>query len=441
MDKIFVSYSRADLELVKGLVQELELLGHEAWFDQTLTGGQHWWDTILAEIRSCELFVCTLSADSMNSQACKLELGYALRLGKPVLPLLVSKNVTIDALPRYLSELQIVDYTLQDRFKALTLSLRNRPRAPALPQPLPEPPSVPLSYLSTMREKIESPAELDLTQQRTLVFDLRDDYRDGHSAKEICDLLNLLKKRTDLRAKVSKDIDDVLDEVARKQRPSSDIKLLPEPARPSEGVRDETPQGASKPIGPERPLENDHDARWTEGEEEETRQFQVEDAVEECKIIVERILHSGEGWTFEMDDANCFVVELDRSGKTPCLKATATLRDSLGGAKQKGLRALGWDIQTDSLIKGAIGSVALYATSGLATFALLSPSVRKMILTFGASRSWTVPKGKKDTAARAAAEFALAIQKMADVTTVVVKRKQPDSTAWSQPEMPARQEA
>ncbi|MFL5039863.1 MAG: toll/interleukin-1 receptor domain-containing protein, partial [Xanthobacteraceae bacterium] len=65
MAEVFISYSRADLDAVNVLVQDLEGLGYEPWFDQALTGGQRWWDNILSQIRNCEFFVSTLTPESL----------------------------------------------------------------------------------------------------------------------------------------------------------------------------------------------------------------------------------------------------------------------------------------------------------------------------------------------------------------------------------------
>jgi hypothetical protein len=48
MRKVFVSYSRNNLDVVTQLVEDLQAVGMSPWHDQTLTGGQRWWDNILA---------------------------------------------------------------------------------------------------------------------------------------------------------------------------------------------------------------------------------------------------------------------------------------------------------------------------------------------------------------------------------------------------------
>ena len=83
MRKVFVSYSRNNLDAVSQLVEDLQAVGINTWHDQTLTGGQRWWDNILASIRDCDIFIFALSPESWESEACRSELAYVVALGKP----------------------------------------------------------------------------------------------------------------------------------------------------------------------------------------------------------------------------------------------------------------------------------------------------------------------------------------------------------------------
>jgi hypothetical protein len=95
MRTVFVSYSRNNLEAVSQLVRDLQDVGFNAWHDQTLTGGQRWWDNILASIRDCDIFIFALSQESWESEACRSELEYVVALGKPILPVLVCDNIRL----------------------------------------------------------------------------------------------------------------------------------------------------------------------------------------------------------------------------------------------------------------------------------------------------------------------------------------------------------
>jgi len=64
MAKLFLSYGRENAAKVQALATDLADLDHEVWFDRELTGGQVWWDQILARVRACDVFVFALSPDS-----------------------------------------------------------------------------------------------------------------------------------------------------------------------------------------------------------------------------------------------------------------------------------------------------------------------------------------------------------------------------------------
>ena len=212
MKRVFVSYSRNNLDIVTQLIQDLQAVGINAWHDQTLTGGQRWWDNILSNIRDCEIFVFALSPESWDSEACRSELGYVVQLGKTILPVLVADGINLNLLPPPLNEIQVTDYRRRDKEAAFALvkSINTALAAPPLPDPLPPSPHVPVSYLSNLQERIDSSDALNSQDQITLLFELEQGLRDGRSPTEIRDLLLRLKRRDDLLAKVAIKIDAAL---------------------------------------------------------------------------------------------------------------------------------------------------------------------------------------------------------------------------------------
>jgi hypothetical protein len=162
MKRVFVSYSRRNLEVVTQLIQDLNAVGVNTWHDQTLTGGQRWWDNILSNIRDCDIFVFALSPQSLDSEACKSELAYVAKLGKPILPVMIAEGVNVNLLSHPLAEIQVTDCRGSDKKAVLALmkSIFATDAAPPLPDPLPEPPPVPMSYISNLSERIESPLPL-----------------------------------------------------------------------------------------------------------------------------------------------------------------------------------------------------------------------------------------------------------------------------------------
>ena len=217
MTNAFISYSRQSQAMVKTLAQDIEALGPSAWFDQEISGGRSWWEQILAEVRRCDVFIFALDSQSLNSTACKREYEYAAALGKPILPILMSDDVSTDLLPAALSQIQFIDYRVQDRQSGLRLAkaLNSIPPAAPLPDPLPDPPPVPLSYLASLSERVESTSTLNYEEQTLLLADLRRSMRDPATADDTRHLLEMLRRRRDFLAVFAEEVEEILRTGAR----------------------------------------------------------------------------------------------------------------------------------------------------------------------------------------------------------------------------------
>jgi hypothetical protein len=238
MSQVFVSYSRQSEPTARMLVGDLELLGHVVWFDQELSGGQSWWDAILERIRNCDVFVCLLDPNTLNSVACQREFGYAHELGKPVLPVLAAEGVSTNILPPELSVLQFIDYRKQDRNAAFLLAraLSATPKPKPLPSPLPIPPEVPLSYLGGLARRVEA-TNLSFEEQSILVVEFRRSLRDREAAEDTRVLLARLRKRRDLLATIAEEVDDLL----------GSVRQTPPASKPTEKA---TPQKVAEKLSP-----------------------------------------------------------------------------------------------------------------------------------------------------------------------------------------------
>jgi hypothetical protein len=207
----FISYSRQSQAMVKTLAQDIEALGPTVWFDQEISGGRSWWEQILAELRRCDVFIFALDSQALNSTACKREYEYAAALGKPILPILISDDVSPDLLPSALSQIQFIDYRVQDRQSGIRLAkaLNSIPPAPPLPDPLPDPPPVPVSYLASLTERVESPSTLSYEEQTLLLADLRRSLRDPATADDTRHLLDMLRQRRDFLAVFAEEVEEL----------------------------------------------------------------------------------------------------------------------------------------------------------------------------------------------------------------------------------------
>jgi TPR repeat protein len=228
MTTAFLSYARVNRESIPPLVQDLEALGLRVWCDNELTGGQVWWDRVLAEIRSCDCFVFALSPESLESVPCKCEYEYAASLHKSILPVLIAEGVFIDLLPGGLARIQHVDYRRQDReaMRGLSKAVRTLPAPARLPDPLPEPPAVPVSYLGNLKEQIEAPS-LSYDRQTGLLIELKQGLRNASDAQNIRGLLKQLRARRDLYASVAEEIDALLVKSVASRRTRTTVPHAP----------------------------------------------------------------------------------------------------------------------------------------------------------------------------------------------------------------------
>jgi TIR domain len=87
--KVFISYSRDDLEFADQLDASLELGGFETTIDRRgMSGGEDWKARLGALIRDADTVVFVLSPSSAQSDICVWEVGEAVQLGKRIIPVL-----------------------------------------------------------------------------------------------------------------------------------------------------------------------------------------------------------------------------------------------------------------------------------------------------------------------------------------------------------------
>ena len=228
MHRIFISYARDMLPVAKSIADDLALLDWEVWFDQELSGGQSWWDAILEQIRGADVALAVVSPESLDSQACKLELQYAQAVHRHVLPVMVSDEVDVTLLPSYLAQVQFVDRRTDSKQALLSLlrALTRLPQAPALPVPLPAPPLVPVSYLSNLKEEVEGVADLSRSAQWDLAGRLKTALRDPRHRPKAIKLVERMRLREDLLAAVAAELDEM-------QRSFASTAVAPPPPAPA----------------------------------------------------------------------------------------------------------------------------------------------------------------------------------------------------------------
>ncbi len=181
--RLFVSYARKDEGVVKTLVKDLRV-AHEVYFDQDNHKGTRWWDRILDELRACDAMVFVLSGASWQSKPCLAELAYARALHRPVLPVRIDVRIYFSAVVGF-AEIDTLEYATRDADSAFALSgalSKMEPRIP-LPDPLPDPPAIPLSPITPFAEQLGA-ATLSLQEQKAIVDGLKEYLEDEHYAEE-----------------------------------------------------------------------------------------------------------------------------------------------------------------------------------------------------------------------------------------------------------------
>lgn len=105
--KIFLSYSRADLDYIATLVDALREKGADIWFDKNIRTGEQWDNTLEEQIKAADVFLIVMSKTSVASNNVKDEMSYAKSLGKIISPILIEPC----EVPMRLARHQYVDFT------------------------------------------------------------------------------------------------------------------------------------------------------------------------------------------------------------------------------------------------------------------------------------------------------------------------------------------
>jgi hypothetical protein len=89
MTRVFLSYSRKDLEFVERLARDLQAAGLEVWYDLSgLVAGLPWGTEIQKAIRESQYFIAVLSPNSVESQWVEREFLYANNQKLKAIPIL-----------------------------------------------------------------------------------------------------------------------------------------------------------------------------------------------------------------------------------------------------------------------------------------------------------------------------------------------------------------
>lgn len=94
MSDVFISYSRLDRDFVGKLREALLALNQDVWIDwEAIPPSQSWWEEIKKGIAKTNNFVVILSPNSMASPICHMEIEYARKVKKRIIPVLLEEYV------------------------------------------------------------------------------------------------------------------------------------------------------------------------------------------------------------------------------------------------------------------------------------------------------------------------------------------------------------
>jgi hypothetical protein len=196
--QLFISYARVDKAVADHLVADAQALGHQAFYDRDLTGGQRWWEALLHQIQAAEVFVPVLSDDYRGSEACRAEAAWAQACGIPFLPVSTTQQAP-GLYDPVIAEANWVsyDHASRDSLAVLARSLGSIPPVEP-PSETPERPAIPLTYLNTLEQQIRGTGAISRGDQLALVSDLRARFgtRDEAVARTLLDSLGARREIT-----------------------------------------------------------------------------------------------------------------------------------------------------------------------------------------------------------------------------------------------------
>ncbi|MFT3890231.1 MAG: toll/interleukin-1 receptor domain-containing protein [Anaerolineales bacterium] len=132
MQKIFVSYSRKDMDFARKLAGDLEKAGYDVWWDLTdLRGGEDWVRRIPAAIEESQFFIVVLSPNSILSEWVEKEYTQALSLRKKIIPVILAPS----SVPFALNTINYINFAVgeyEDGFKNLLSAMGFTGEPPAV---------------------------------------------------------------------------------------------------------------------------------------------------------------------------------------------------------------------------------------------------------------------------------------------------------------------
>ena len=117
MAKVFVSYSRKDIEFARRLTDELRKSDLDFWIDwEGIPPTVDWWNEIEKGIEEADIFLFLISPDSAKSKVCGQEIDTAYKNGKRIIPIVV-REIEWEDTPPQLGHLNYIFFSREDDFE------------------------------------------------------------------------------------------------------------------------------------------------------------------------------------------------------------------------------------------------------------------------------------------------------------------------------------
>ncbi|MBR2672261.1 MAG: leucine-rich repeat protein [Oscillospiraceae bacterium] len=101
---IFISYSHKDRDRILPVIKTLYEFGWKIWYDEGLTIGDRYDDTLETHVKNCSAFLLFVTENSLNSMYVKEnEIPWAIECGKPIVKCILDRGTDYEIEEKYVS--------------------------------------------------------------------------------------------------------------------------------------------------------------------------------------------------------------------------------------------------------------------------------------------------------------------------------------------------
>jgi hypothetical protein len=106
---IFISYAHANSHLITNIVEKLNGMGYNIWYDSGIEYGDKWIKSIEEHLKNSSLVLSFISPEYSQSDWCMREYTYAEKIGKKVIHIKIADGVLEGGLAMMVSTRQIIN--------------------------------------------------------------------------------------------------------------------------------------------------------------------------------------------------------------------------------------------------------------------------------------------------------------------------------------------